>query len=49
MLLPAVVLTPLVQNKSFTAIGIPGSFKSILGFSSNIFAASKALEKLSVT
>ena len=43
ILLPAVVLTPLVQNKSFTAIGIPGSLKFILGFSSNIFAKKAAI------
>jgi len=32
ILLPAVVLTSFVQNKSFTAIGIPGNFESKLGF-----------------
>ena len=32
ILLPAVVLTFFVQNKSLTAIGIPGNFKSKLGF-----------------
>ena len=49
ILLPAVVLVPSVQNKSFTAIGIPGSFNSKFGFSSNFFALSNACEKLSVT
>ena len=33
ILLPAVVLTFFVQNRSLTAIGIPGNFKSKLGFS----------------
>ena len=42
ILLPAVVLKSLVQNKSFTAIGIPGNFRSRLGFSSNFFALFKA-------
>ena len=37
ILLPAVVLTPFVQNKSLTAIGIPGSLESKLGLESNFF------------
>ena len=48
ILLPAVVFTPLVQNKSLTAIGIPGNFKSKFGFSSNFFALFMAEEKSSV-
>ena len=49
ILLPAVVLTPFVQNKSLTAMGIPGSFKSKLGLESNFFDWSIAFSKLSVT
>ena len=49
ILLPAVVLIFLVQNKSLTAIGIPGNFRSKLGFSSNLLALSIAAEKSSVT
>ena len=45
ILLPAVVLTFLVQNKSLTAIGMPGSFKSKFGFSSNCFAFVNAFSK----
>ena len=37
-MLPAVVFTPLVQNKSLTAIGIPGKRVSNLGFLSKFFA-----------
>ena len=48
ILLPAVVFTPFVQNKSLTAIGIPGSFKSKFGFWSKALALSSALEKSSV-
>ena len=48
ILLPAVVFTPYVQNKSLTAIGMPGSFKSKFGLSSNFFALSIADEKSSV-
>ena len=48
ILLPAVVFTPFVQNKSLTAIGIPGNFKSKFGFSSNFFALSIADEKFFV-
>ena len=39
----------MVQNKSLTAIGIPGNFRSKLGFSSNLLALSIAAEKSSVT
>ena len=48
ILLAAVVLIPFVQNKSFTAIGIPGNFKSKFGLSSNFLALTRALEKSSV-
>ena len=41
-MLPAVVLTPSVQNKSLTAIGIPGKRVSNLGFLSKFLAFSKA-------
>jgi len=37
-----------VQNKSLTAIGIPGSFKLKLGFSSNFLALLNADLKSSV-
>ena len=37
-----------MQKRSFTAIGIPGNFKSKLGFRSNFFALSKADAKSSV-
>ena len=47
ILLPAVVLTPFVQNKSLTAIGIPGNFKSRFGFWSNFLALSSESEKFS--
>ena len=46
--IPAVVLISLVQKRSLTAIGIPGSFKFRLGFSSNFFDLSIALAKSSV-
>ena len=49
ILLPAVVFNPLVQNKSLTAMGIPGSFKSKLGLESNLFDWSIVFSKLSVT
>jgi hypothetical protein len=42
ILLPAVVLTPWVQNKSLTAIGTPGNKLSRLGFLSKFLAFSKA-------
>ena len=48
-MLPAVVLTSFVQNRSFTAIGIPGSFKSKFGLLSNSFESLRQFSKFSVT
>ena len=42
------VFTPFVQNKSLTAIGMPGNFKLKFGLSSNFLDCSNAAEKLSV-
>ena len=49
ILLPAVVLTSFVQKRSFTAIGMPGSFKSKFGLSSNSFESLRQFSKFSVT
>lgn len=38
----------MVQNKSFTAIGMPGNFRSKFGLSSNFLAFWSAFEKSSV-
>ena len=48
-MLPAVVLTSFVQNKSLTAIGMPGSFKLKLGLLSNSFEIFRQFSKFSVT
>ena len=48
ILLPAVVLTPLVQNKSLTAIGMPGNLQSKFGLLSNFLALRIAESKSSV-
>ena len=48
ILLPAVVLTPSVQNKSLTAIGIPGNLHLKLGLLSKILAFLIAESKSSV-
>ena len=48
ILLPAVVLKSFVQNKSLTAIGIPGNFFSKLGLLSNASAFFNAWSKSSV-
>ena len=45
ILLLAVVLIFFVQNKSLTAIGIPGNFKSKFGFQSRGFPTIVKLEK----
>ena len=49
MLLPAVVFIFSVQNRSFTAKGIPGSNWSKFGFLSNCFALFKAWSNVVVT
>ena len=46
-MLLAVVLTSFVQNKSLTAIGIPGSFLLKSGFESNSLAFFIATSKVS--
>ena len=46
-MLLAVVFTFFVQNKSFTAIGIPGNFLLKSGFKSNSLAFFKATSKVS--
>ena len=43
----AVVFTFFVQNKSFTAMGTPGSFLLKSGFESNSVAFFKAVSKVS--
>ena len=48
ILLPAVVLTPSVQNKSLTAIGIPGNLHLKFGLLSNFLAFFIAESKSSV-
>ena len=49
ILLPAVVRTSVVQKRSLTAIGMPGSFKSKFGLLSNSFESLRQFSKFSVT